>query len=1091
MSKDIRELLVQCNSVQNPLPQTINPNNAEFLGSEYPKSGVSESKKPHNEIVSEIEIKLESSDEDEDKSEQVSSWSYPRKRKGANFNSLEIVSGPGKGHGEGEGSLSMTSVSQSTTLSVVRPTRKRKSTSEVWQFFCRDPAILSRAVCSLCRMSVSRGKLGGRFGTTALKRHLESKHPQQWAQRRSMKLQKPYGEEEEEETYAEEDEIDDSYQNPFNVSIAQLLYQKPISTGKNSAVCPVAPSSPRTYEIIDSSDDEEDKGGGDNIVVEFGEGLSKRRRAEQVGSLDNFDSDSNFHIDPRNPSHLSQGLEKAQPIVSQAFSSTNYSPVPLGARRRKSTSAVWQFFFLDRTNICRAICNLCQASVGRGKIGGHLGTSALMRHLEGKHPLEWSRGKINKPKTTGVVEVEEDEDEDIDEPVVYPQAAFGQFRPAGFHLYPPEMSGDRNTTLHTVPIEYDNENEDAERQSSNRIFFKESILDPTNIILKRNGKYPSDHPKAQTWNRSITELMCELALPYSFITSKAFHKFMAQADPRYTVPTRSFFSVKAVPHLYEAVCERIVSDLKMSGCPQVHVTGHIWSGDITLDYLALTAHWAILRPESDQPPERKYAVICIKRFPKECTEGNIQQELIRQVSLWLLSNTLTPGFFVSSGDFKLVHAIKGANYSYVPCFTHSLNLLVSDFLQNNRYITVMLTMARKVCSHFIHSSRASRILTELQFQNNLPKHSLKLETLSHWTSTFYMLQRLLEQQRAVQEYLVMHKVETVDIHLNSSQWNLMASLVGLLQPFEMAIREVNASHSSLSQVLPELRYLHIFLKQIRGHFESQGDANGVVLADSFALKLSTDYGVNEMFQKEEFVLATLLDPRFKGRIEAILPPEADIDHWKQVLVKKVKEVMSSSSSMYSPSQGGHPTSQFRDDSQSHVLSSKHFDLEPSGMTMSSQWRKNMAAPPLIHKEKSLIEHLESVGLLASKSTGASLSTESHSACVMVERYLQDNKTIGAKDDPLIYWQKRTWLWPALTQLAIMYLTCPPSSVFAELVFKSPRAFMDAQRRPDTMEGMEHIVFLKVNLENFPNYNPPPLIFSSDNEIEQSDSDEGV
>ncbi|XP_040287351.1 zinc finger BED domain-containing protein 6-like [Bufo bufo] len=1082
MSEDIREPLVSNDSVQDPLPQAQDSHNVDFLGKEYPDSEIREIKRSHNEIIPEIEIKLESSDDDEDKSE-VSSWPLPFQRKRKIANSLEVGTGPQKDHREHEGSLS---IAQNTTPLVARPTRKRKSTSEVWQFFYRDPTIISRAVCTLCRMSVSRGKLGGRFGTTALKRHLESKHPQQWAQRRSMRLQKPDVEEEEEETYVDEDEIDESYQNPFNMAIMQFLYQKPMPNEKNAVECTVAHGSPKTYEIIDSSDDEEDKERGDNIMVEFGEAMTSKKTTEQGSGLV-----SSFHIDARNASHPFPGLGKTQPVVSQTFSSTDYSPVPLGARRRKSTSAVWQFFYLDRTNICRAICNLCQASVGRGKLGGHLGTSALMRHLEGKHPLEWSRGKMNKPNTAVVLEADEDEDEDIDEPIGYPQRAFSKFRLTGFPMYPSEMPEHLNPTLHTVPIEYDNDNEDPEMQSSLQISFKENILDPTGIILKANGKYPSDHPKAQSWNRSITELMCEMALPYSFVTSKAFRRFMAQADPHYSVPTRSFFSGKAVPQIYESVCERIVSDLKMSGCPQVHITAHVRSNDLSMNYLALTAHWAVLKPDADQSAERKHALICIKRFTKEYTEGSIQQELIQQVSLWLLPNALCPGLFVSSADVNLMHAIKGANYTYVPCFTHSLNLLVTDFLQNNRYIAGMLTMARKVCSYFIHSSRARRILSELQFQNNLPKHSLKLETIPHWTSTFYMLQRLLEQQRAVQEYLVMHKVEAVDIHLSSSHWNLMTSLVDLLQPFEMAIREVNASQSSLSQVLPELRYLHIFLKQIRGHFESKGDANGVVLADSFALKLSTDYGVNEIFQKEEFILATLLDPRFKGRIEAILPVDSDIDHWKQVLVKKVKEVMSSSSSsVYLPSQVSHSTSQVREDSQSHVLSSKQFDRETSMMTMAPQWRKNVTASPLIHKEKSLIEHLESVGLLASKSTGASLSTESHSACIMVERYLQDNKTIGAKDDPLIYWQKRTWLWPALTKLAVMYLTCPPSSVFAELVFKSPRVFMDAQRRPDITEGLEHIIFLKVNLQNFPSYNLPSLIFSEDNEIEQSDSDDG-
>ncbi|KAM9307758.1 zinc finger BED domain-containing protein 6-like [Gastrophryne carolinensis] len=1045
-----------CEASQQPLPPEAESDDVYCVEIPDPAPAKDEAAM---KVVPEIEFKLESSDEEEEeenKSEQSSASSAPsHKRKLPPYSAYKAL----PGHCDANPMAS-------------RPTRKRKSTSEVWEFFIRDPGNVCRAICGLCKMSVSRGKLGGNFGTTALKRHLECKHPLEWAHRKSMREQKPE-EEEEEETCEDEEEKDYAYTNPVASALAcppgapyapHHMLQTP-----NAAESSRDPGSPKTYEIIDSSDEDGD------ILRKFGQGKRKRADAAQ---------DSGFSTDLGELPGGSGGLEDAQPAI--AFTIPHYSAVPLGARRRKSISAVWQFFCIDPTNICRAICTLCQTSVSRGKLGGHFGTSALMRHMEGKHPLEWGRGKYTKLSNISAIEVEDEDDEELEEQMMYSEVPYGHFGSAYPPVYP--GVGDLMThAQHNFPAQYD-EGAGALAQSNlppgALPCFKDDVLPPPGVKLKPSGKYPPSHPKAQAWNRRVTELICEMALPYSFISSRAFQKFMASADPLYTVPTKSFFSTKAVPSLYRSVCAKMVSELKRSACPYIHVSTHMWSGDLTADYLALSAHWCIVNPDAIQPAERKHAVLCIRPFPKEFNEAGIQQELIRQVNLWLTSHALTPGFLTSNRDFNLVQAIKGAGYTYVPCFTDSLNLLIKDFLQNNRYITGMLATARKVCNHFIHSARARKILAELQSQNRLPKQSLKLETGLRWTSTFYMLQRLLEQQKSVQAYQAMHKVEMVNILLTPSHWNLMLSLVDLLLPFEMATREVNSHSSSLSQVLPELRYLHIFLKQIRGHFESRGDANGVVLADSFAFKLSADYGVNEMFQKEEYVLATLLDPRFKGRIEAILPPESDIDHWKQILVRKVKEVMSSANSP----QAGASASQFRDggNSEAEMFSSKYIDREASG----PQWRRSMATPPLIHKEKSLIEHLESVGLLASKSTGASLSTESHSACVMVEKYFQDNKTIGAKDDPLTYWQKRTWLWPALTKLAIMYLTCPPSSVFAERVFKSPQPFMNKQFSSDVMEGMEHLVFLKVNLENFPNYSPPTLIFS-DNEAEQSDSDDGI
>lgn len=107
---------------------------------------------------------------------------------------------------------------------------------------------------------------------------------------------------------------------------------------------------------------------------------------------------------------------------------------------------------------------------------------------------------------------------------------------------------------------------------------------------------------------------------------------------------------------------------------------------------------------------------------------------------------------------------------------------------------------------------------------------------------------------------------------------------------------------ALSQVLPILRYLHIFLEQDQRHFEEQsgGEMGAAIRLPRAWPCSSTDCQLIELFHHKEFMLATLLDPRFKGQIEAILPVGADIDHWKQVLVYKVKEVMVSEYSLSPP-----------------------------------------------------------------------------------------------------------------------------------------------------------------------------------------------
>uniref|UniRef100_A0A8C5WL28 BED-type domain-containing protein n=1 Tax=Leptobrachium leishanense TaxID=445787 RepID=A0A8C5WL28_9ANUR len=772
-----------------------------------------------SESVPQIEMKLESSDEEDEEFEKSEPCPFPQIRKSPGVDMRVLLmcqKGKGNASDGGKGDL-VDDLPRSSAAPpgqfAVRPIRKRKAKSEVWQFFYRDANNVCRAVCSICRISVSRGKLGGNFGTTALKRHLESKHPMEWAQRESMRLQRR--DEEDEETFEEKEPNERSFNDP----IMEYHFKEASKYG--------AMGSSETYEIIDSSDDGEDvdKVQGQGAQVELDEEIEmKGLKVLTREDLKKMNRYRGLPID--SGAKLSIGMAHATSSATAFFCNRDLPLAPPETKKRRSTSAVWQFFYIDHENTCRAICTLCHLSVSRGTRGSNLGTSALIRHLEVKHPLEWGKVKSDKPKIFGIIEVE-DEEEEPDEPIeLYAQQ---QQTPSGLQSLADcseysESSANLAPEPPAGPLEYDPR---VVIGKSEKLLSSE---DPHMVFnhndLTRNGKYTPSHQKAQAWNQNIAELVCGLALPYSFINSRAFQMFMQRADPLYSLPPKSFFSGKAIPQMFDAVCKQVAGELKRSECPHVHVAAHVWSMDLPMNFLALSAHWAVF-DSGDQPSiSRKHAVLCVKSFPKEFNESNIQQELVRQVNLWLSPNTLCPGFFISSGDFSLIHAIKGANFSYVSSFPHSLNLLILDFFQSNRFITGMLAVARKVCSHFAHSAWAGKRLRELQHQYNLPKHSLKQETVQHWTSTFYMLQRLLEQQRAVQEYLAKHTLEVADDLLTPSHWKLMITLVYLLQPFEMATREANAKDCSLSQVLPGIRYLHIFLRQIRGHFEGKGDSAG-------------------------------------------------------------------------------------------------------------------------------------------------------------------------------------------------------------------------------------------------------------------------
>lgn len=761
---------------------------------------------------------------------------------------------------------------------------------------------------------------------------------------------------------------------------------------------------------------------------------------------------------------------------TKGWASPGQPPSPPDTTGHKGAADLRRFFTIDCKNACRVTCTLCHASIRQGKFKGHFRTSGLVCHLVSKHGLERKRRQTaaSPRETRGGAP----EKKHRGPPSQTTGLAPWGLQSPGHHAEASSLvDGDRQLAsvgpeqLSPAPPLLPPSHQD------------EPASCPLAVGEGRGGSSALRQPRAQAWTQSIAELLCSLALPLSFVSSPPFRRFMAQVDPCYHVPPPAFFSGRALPLLREAVDAHVCREMQWAKGSCAHLTVSAAAQDAVVDYVAVTAHWGAVRPGSRQVASgslRKQAVLWVRGLPRESSLEERQRALREQVGLWLSRSSLQPGFLVAGGCPSLEQAARTEGYTPLPCFAHCLDSLVRSFLRHHQSVQLILGTVRAICGHFQGSVEARQLLGQLQQQCGLPAQQPFWELSDHWVSACCLLEWLVEQQRPLQEYEKKHQLGKAGTALSATFWSLTHSLVTLLQPFRVAVQEASTAQASLSQVLPQLRYLHIFLEQVSRHFEEQGSGEAgaaVRLAKGLALQLSTDCQLDELFHRKEFVLATLLDPRFKGKMESILPAGADIDHWKQVLVYKVKEVMVSDYSLPpSPSL--------------HSPRASHAGPTPSGRRVARSLRaerKGQEVPVwggggpgclmLGQREKSLLEQLESVGLLASERSGASLSTESHLASVIVKKYLRENETIGAQEDPLVYWEKRQEVWPALARLATVYLSCPPTAAFSGSVCASLGSPALAEHgAPLPVATIEHLLFLKTNLESFPDYPAPALIF---------------
>lgn len=160
---------------------------------------------------------------------------------------------------------------------------------------------------------------------------------------------------------------------------------------------------------------------------------------------------------------------------------------------------------------------------------------------------------------------------------------------------------------------------------------------------------------------------------------------------------------------------------------------------------------------------------------------------------------------VRDNGANMVLGISLVGWPDIPCFGHTLQLCVEAGL-NLAMVSRLTGAAKKLVGHFKHSSLAMSSLKEKQKTLNITEHTLIQSVATRWNSTYFMLERLLEQRWAI--YGVLHdetvsKPDHKSLDLKDEQWELMSQLVVVLKPLQVATTALCEEHNvSVSLVYP-------------------------------------------------------------------------------------------------------------------------------------------------------------------------------------------------------------------------------------------------------------------------------------------------
>ncbi|XP_036905055.1 zinc finger BED domain-containing protein 4 [Sturnira hondurensis] len=871
--------------------------------------------------------------------------------------------------------------------------------SAVWKHFYLSPLDSSKAVCIHCMNEFSRGKNGKDLGTSCLIRHM-------WRAHRAIVLQEKSG---------------GAGMPPPHLATPTLLPTLPPPEGDPRSLSS-SPGKPVKESFLTSSPP-------DRLTDTLTEESSVLSSSDDIGEASLVSSPEK-----------QQGDGLSLPVFeSGAIFQQNKKVM------KRLKSEVWHHFSLAPMDSLKAVCRHCGCVISRGK-KGDVGTSCLMRHLYRRHPEVVGNQKgflgdtlaNSSYDTLASAESSSSRLTDLatavpkNNPVLVPvhskktSKLWNHFsvcsadptKVACLHCGRTISRGKKPTNLGTSCLLRHLQRFHGSVLTTD--VPQTTLPPPPGIHVPPSAelsgaasfddtdeKFYDSHPVAKKITSLIAEMIALDLQPYSLVDNVGFNRLLAYLKPQYSLPPPSYFSRTAIPGMYDNVKQIILSHLKEAESGVVHFTSGIWMSNQTREYLTLTAHWVTFEPAARPHCEDHHcsALLDVSQIDCDYSGNSIQKQLECWWEAWVTSTGLQVGITVTDNP-SIGKTLSEGEHSSVQCFSHAVSLVVSEAIRSQRMVQNLLSMARKVCERVLRSPRAKEKLAELQTECGLPPHQLVRDVPSRWGTSLCMLERLLEQKRAVDAVAVQCGFREL---ISWGQWELMQSVCRALKPFDAASREMSSHVSTLSQVIP---MIHILNRKVELLFEETVGIDTMLksLKEAMASRLSA------ALHDPRYIFATLLDPRYK----ASLFSEEEAEQYKRDLIRELEMLNSTSEGAPVPN-GCAPGSPPGD---------------PSGV--------------------------ESLWSLMAKMKKKDAGEKAKAPEAMVLAYLEE-EVLEHGCDPLAYWNLKRAAWPGLAALAVRFLGCPPSTVPAERLFSTPTENGSFGQSRLLMEHFEKLVFLKVNL----------------------------
>jgi hypothetical protein len=368
----------------------------------------------------------------------------------------------------------------------------------------------------------------------------------------------------------------------------------------------------------------------------------------------------------------------------------------------------------------------------------------------------------------------------------------------------------------------------------------------------------------------------------------------------------------------------------------------------------------------------KSALLETFEFNTEHTATNIATELIRVANKWNIQDKIV--CIVTNNAANMIVAVRETGWRHLPCFAHSLNLVIHDSLKGDKDLSIIKHKCKHIVSHFHQSVKSSDKLRAIQQQLKVPEHKLVQDVCTTWNSTYLMFQRYVEQHEAITATLCL--LGHNDLCLSTEEVAAINKSITVLAPFLEATEDISGEqYVTISMILPLIK----LLLQRCSNNQSEIPISKL-LADNICQRFRT------LETSSLTSVTTLLDPRFK-KIPFSVASSCE------PTINRIASEMAS----------------FDENPQIGALSSSSSSV--SSEVSSSSSSSNSLWNAFDAKVAQSISH---------RTTGTDCMIE-------IRRYFEETN-IERSINPLEWWKSNSIRFPRLCKIAKKYLSIPGPSV---------------------------------------------------------------